>query len=122
MSIQHFYMSIQKFNFQNVSYFHVPAESSFAYPYVVPKRCNKKYNREGKISQWYIILEYILKNPGCRLTDIRKALNMGKTGRETRFMELIRNRLIVNVSNKRQRTSYVATTEGLLRYLSVMDL
>lgn len=121
MSIQHFYMSIQKFNFQNVSYFHVPAESSFTYRFV-PKRCNKKYNREGKISQWYIILEYILKNPGCRLTDIRKALNMGKTGRETRFMELIRNRLIVNISMNYHRSSYVATTEGLLRYLSVMDL
>lgn len=121
MSIQHFYMSIQKFNFQNVSYYHVPTESSLTYRFV-PKRCNKKYNRKGQISQWYIILKYILENPGCRLTDIRKALNMGKTGRETRFMELTRNRLIVNVSNKRQRTSYVATTEGLLRYLSVMDL
>lgn len=121
MSIQHFYLSIQNFYFQNGLYFHIPTEHSYPYLYVT-KRCTKKYNREGQISQWYIILEYILKNPCRRTIDIRKELGMEKTGRENRFRELIENRLIVNVSNKRQRTSYVATTEGLLRYLSVMDL
>ena len=114
-------MSLQKFNFHNVSYYHIPTEASRPYLYVT-KRCNKKYNREGKISYWYLILKYILENPNQGNVDIRKALNMGKTGRENRFRELIENNLIVNVSIRFKRSSYVATTEGLLIYLSVMDL
>ena len=114
-------MSLQKFNFHDISYYHVPTEESRPYLWAT-KRCNKKYNREGKISYWYIILKYVLENPNQRNVDIRKAINMGKTGRENRFRELIENRLIVNVSTRFKRSSYVATTEGLLRYLSVMDL
>ena len=114
-------MSLQKFNFHNVSYYHVPTEESRPYLWAT-KRCIKKYNREGKISYWYKILKYVLENPNQRNVDIRKAINMGKTGRENRFRELIENRLIVDVSNKRNRSSYVATTDGLLRYLGVMDL
>jgi hypothetical protein len=114
-------MSLQKFNFHNVSYYHIPTEES--YPYLsATQRCVKKYNREGKISYWYLILKYVLENPNQRNVDIRKALNMGKTGRENRFQELIENRLIVNVSTRFKRSSYVATTDGLLRYLGVMDL
>ena len=114
-------MSLQKFNFHNVSYYHVPTEESYPYLYVT-KRCNKKYNREGKISHWYNILKYVLENPNLRNVDIRKAINMGKTGGENRFRELIENRLIVNKPINKRRSCYVATTEGLLRYLSVMDL
>lgn len=121
MSIQNFHMLLQNFYFQNGLYVHIPTEHSYPYLYVT-KRCTKKYNREGQISQWYIILEYILKNPCRRNIDIKKALGMGKNERQQRFQELIENRLIVNVSNKYHRSSYVATTEGLLRYLSVMDL
>ena len=114
-------MSLQKFNFQNVSYYHVPTEES--YPYLcATKRCNKKYNREGKMSYWYLILKYVLENPNQRNVDIRTAINMGKTGKEDRFRELIENRLIVNKPINKNRSSYVATTEGLLRYLGVMDL
>ena len=112
-------MTIKKFNFQNGLYFYVQMEEICIYG---TKRCTKKYNREGKISQWYLILEYILKNPCRRNTDIRKALGMGKKERQQRFNELVSNRLIVNVSNKYHRSSYVATSEGLLRYLGVMDL
>ena len=119
MSLQKF--NFQKFNFHNVTYYHIPTEASYPYLYAT-KRCNKKYNREGKISYWYNILKYILENPCQRNVDIRKALGMGKTGRENRFQELIENRLIVNVSIKYNRSSYVATTDGLLRYLGVMDL
>ena len=114
-------MTIQKFYFKNKVYFHVPTEESRPYQ-CATKRCNKKYNREGKISYWYKILKYILENPCQGNVDIRKALNMGKTGRENRFRELIENRLIVNVSTRYKRSSYVATTEGLSRYLIVMDL
>ena len=114
-------MTIQKYYFKNGLYFYVQTEESRQYP-CATKRCTKKYNREGKISQWYIILEYILKNTCRRNIDIRKALGMGKNEKQQRFQELIENRLIVNVSNKYHRSSYVATAEGLLRYLSVMDL
>ena len=114
-------MSLQKFNFHNVSYYHVPTEESYPYLWAT-KRCNKKYNREGKMSYWYLILKYVLENPNQRNVDIRKALNMGKTGRENRFQELIENRLIVNKPINKSRSSYVATTDGLLRYLGVMDL